>query len=459
MGGDQRMKISNMATGKLLPVGQPMNTKKMFINKLKQDIGWMVVHCRWWSMPIWVGMICLSVGIFSSPSVFADQSRNWNADVALKALGPERMVKRSDGVINYPAAGKATLDLFQIHSMRDMVPRTTSYDQRNLNQVRFQLRASGEIFKVPKVVSGSYECTIIAKTKYSRWIKDNDPHIQGTGIQHLTVNLDKPYPNENLSDSVQIKPENPNSEADDDLVHTRISDLYFDVSCRGVNFSWQRNPDEKVEFDSDDNSPILSVLINGEELMSWSKPSLPPIKDPVTVLDPPVCGLDAGTGGNHSEAVNFHEALRSPGPYPIQLPTGGFHEDYGVAFFNMRITCTVSDKKSAGGVATLQFSAPQLADNNESIVVPGFDDALRIKVTPNKIGGNTKLAASNAMGRPVKLGPPTNPADVLYFTVGDTPNIYLSENQFNVQLWQVKALDPGTFGEFQATMNATLVVR
>ncbi|PQQ23257.1 hypothetical protein C6H66_19925 [Photorhabdus hindustanensis] len=455
MGGDQRMKISNMATGKLLPVGQPMNTKKMFINKLKQDIGWMVVRCREW--PIWMAMICLFVGIFSSPSVFADQSRNWNADVALKALGPERMVKRSDGVINYPAAGKATLDLFQIHSMRDMVPRTTSYDQRNLNQVRFQLRASGEIFKVPKVVSGSYECTIIAKTKYSRWIKDNDPHIQGTGIQHLTVNLDKPYPNENLSDSVQIKPENPNSEADDDLVHTRISDLYFDVSCRGVNFSWQRNPDEKVEFNRDDNSPILSVLINGEELMSWSKPSLPPIKDPVTVLDPPVCGLDAGPSTSHGGLVLMGEVLRSPGPYPAQLPTGAFSGIEGS--LPMNITCTVSDKNSAGGVATLQFSAPQLADNNESIVVPGFDDALRIKVTPNKIGGNTKLAASNAMGRPVKFGPPTNPADVLYFTVGDTPNTYLSENQFFVQLWQAKALDPGTFGEFQATMNATLVVR
>ncbi|MCC8457991.1 hypothetical protein [Photorhabdus aegyptia] len=454
------MKISNMAIGKLLPVGQPMNTKKTFINnKIKQDIGWMVVRCREW--PIWMAMICLFVGIFSSPSVFADQSRNWNADVALKALGPERMVKRSDGVINYPAAGKATLDLFQIHSMRDMEHGTTSYDQRNLNQVRFQLRARGEIFKVPKVVSGSYECTIIAKTKYSRWIKDNDPHIQGTGIQHLTVNLDKPYPNENLSDSVQIKPENPNSEADDYLVHTRISDLYFDVSCRGVNFSWQRSPDEKVEFDSDDNSPILSVLINGEELMSWSKPSLPPIKDPVTVLEPPVCGLDAGDHEPDPHAVvgvaEIGEVLRSSGPYPVQLLTGGFTGFSGL--FTLNITCTVSDKNSAGGVATMRFSAPQLADNNESIVVPGFDDALRIKVVPTLIGGNTKLAASNAMGRPVKFGSPTNPADVLYFTVGDTPNTYVSRNRFDTEVWQVKALDPGTFGEFQATMNATLVVR
>ncbi|WP_157835517.1 hypothetical protein [Photorhabdus australis] len=449
------MKISNMATGKLLPVGQPMNTKKMFINKLKQDIGWMVVHCRWWSMPIWVGMICLSVGIFSSPSVFADQSRNWNADVALKALGPERMVKRSDGVINYPAAGKATLDLFQIHSMRDMVPRTTSYDQEDLDKVRFQLRARGEIFKVPRLVSGSYECTIMAKTKYSKWLPDDEPS-KGTAIQHLTVNLDKPYPNENLSDPVQLEPEHPNNQGDWDRAHERISDLYFDVSCRGVNFSWQRNPDEKVEFNRDDNSPILSVLINGEELMSWSKPSLPPIKDPVTVLEPPVCGLDAGTDGKQSEAVFMGEVLRSPGPYPARLPTNGFS---GYGAFRMNITCTVSDKKSAGGVATVRFSAPQLADNNESIVVPDFDDALRIKVVPAVIGGNTKLAASNAMGRPVKLGPPTNPADVLYFTVGDTPNTYLSENKFNVEVWQAKALDPGTFGEFQATMNATLVVR
>ncbi|MCK3669834.1 hypothetical protein [Photorhabdus noenieputensis] len=449
------MKISNMATGKLLPVGQPMNTKKMFINKLKQDIGWMVVRCREW--PIWAAMICLSVSTFSSPSVFADQFRNWNADAALKALGPERTVKRSDGVINYPAEGKATLDLFQIHSMRDMVPRTTSYDQEDLDKVRFQLRARGEIFKVPRLVSGSYECTIMAKTKYSKWLPDDEPS-KGTAIQHLTVNLDKPYPNENLSESVQLQPEHPNNQGDWDRAHERISDLYFDVSCRGVNFSWQRNPDEKVEFNRDDNSPILSVLIDGEELMSWSKPTLPPIKDPVTVLEPPVCGLNAGDPHAVVWVADMGEVLRSLGPYPAQLPIDGFSSGYS-AGFRMNITCTVSDKSSAGGVATLQFSAPQLADNNESIVVPGFDDALRIKVTPNEIGGNTKLAASNAMDRPVKFGPPTNPADVLYFTVGDTPNTYLSENKFYVELWQVKKLDPSTSGEFQATMNATLVVR
>ncbi|EYU15380.1 hypothetical protein [Photorhabdus aegyptia] len=452
------MKISNMATGKLLPVGQPMNTKKTFINKIKQDIGWMVVRCREW--PIWMAMICLFVGIFSSPSVFADQSRNWNADVALKALGPERMVKRSDGVINYPAAGKATLDLFQIHSIRDMVHYTTSYDDKLLSEVRFQLRVRGEIFKVPRVVSGSYECTVMAKTKFSRQYP-NDANSKGTAIQHFTVNLDKPYPNENLSDSAQLEPEHPNDRGDWMRAHERISDLYFDVSCRGVNFSWQRNPDEKVEFNRDDNSPILSVLIDGEELMSWSKPTLPPIKDPVTVLDPPVCGLDAGAHEPDHNAVvgaaEIGEVLRSSGPYPVQLLTGGFTGFGGL--FTLNITCKVSDKNSAGGVATMRFSAPQLADNNESIVVPGFDDALRIKVVPTLIGGNTKLAASNAMGRPVKFGFPTNPADVLYFTVGDTPNTYVSRNRFEATVWQVKALDPGTFGEFQTTMNATLVVR
>ncbi|WP_214052190.1 hypothetical protein [Photorhabdus caribbeanensis] len=368
-------------------------------------------------------------------------------------MGPERTVKRSDGVINYPAAGKATLDVFPLYRKR-IASKTTSYDQKFLEDVRFQLRAGrGEIFKVPRVVSGSYECTIIAKSHYYH---TKNP-IEGTAIQHFTVSLDKPYPNENLSQPLYFQPENPNNQNDRNIAEGRISDLDFDVSCRGVNFSWQRNPDEKVEFDSDDNAPILSILADGEEFMSWSKPRFPPIKDPVTVLDPPVCGLDFGTPGAFVGVVSMGEVLRSLGPYPKQLPTGEFSRSGG--YFPMNIICTVSDKNKAGGVATLQFSAPQLADNNESIVVPGFDDALRIKVVPTVIGGNTKLAEPNAMGKPVKFGPPTNAADVLYFTVGDTPNTYVSQNQFDVEVWQVKALDPGTSGEFQTTMNATLVVR
>lgn len=408
----------------------------------------MAVCCRKW--PIWVAMICLSVvAIFSSASVFAE-SLNWNADTTLKVLGPERMVKRSDGVITYPAAGKATLDVFPFYRKR-IASKTTSYDQKFLEDVRFQLRAGrGEIFKVPRVMSGSYECTIIAKSHYYH----TKHPIEGTAIQHFTVSLDKPYPNENLSQPLYFQPENPNNQDDRNIAEGRISDLDFDVSCRGVNFSWQRNPDEKVEFDSDDNAPILSILADGEEFMSWSKPRFPPIKDPVTVLDPPVCGLDVGDAYN---VMNMGEVLRSPGPYPAQLPIGEFSRSDGL--FPMNITCTVSDKRSTGGVATLQFSAPQLADNNESIVVPDFDNALRIKVVPTVIGGNTQLAAPNAKGKPVKFGTPTNPADVLYFTVGNTPNTYVSQNQFDVEVWQVKALNPGTYGEFQTTMNATLVVR
>ncbi|PQQ41756.1 hypothetical protein C6H65_07565 [Photorhabdus luminescens] len=445
MGGDQRMKISNMATGKLLPVGQPMNTKKMFINKLKQDIGWMVVHCRWWSMPIWVGMICLSVGIFSSPTLFAASTINWNADRAIDALGPARKVKRSDGIITYPATGKATLkDVFPTLSMK------WGSSSKTLDQVKFQIKAGhGEIFKVPRVVSGRYECSIEAKFTNGR---------PGVAIpkENMTVDIDGTGTKYSKS-PVALVARTTGNQDDESVAKAELSDLSFDVSCQGVDFSWERKADEKVEFETQNVDAPVGILIDGGDFMWWSKPALPPIKDPVTVLDPPVCGLDAGPSTSHGGLVLMGEVLRSPGPYPAQLPTGAFSGIEGS--LPMNITCTVSDKNSAGGVATLQFSAPQLADNNESIVVPGFDDALRIKVTPNKIGGNTKLAASNAMGRPVKFGPPTNPADVLYFTVGDTPNTYLSENQFFVQLWQAKALDPGTFGEFQATMNATLVVR
>ncbi len=439
------MKISNMATGKLLPVGQPMNTKKMFINKLKQDIGWMVVHCRWWSMPIWVGMICLSVGIFSSPTLFAASTINWNADRAIDALGPARKVKRSDGIITYPATGKATLkDVFPTLSMK------WGSSSKTLDQVKFQIKAGhGEIFKVPRVVSGRYECSIEAKFTNGR---------PGVAIpkENMTVDIDGTGTKYSKS-PVALVARTTGNQDDESVAKAELSDLSFDVSCQGVDFSWERKADEKVEFETQNVDAPVGILIDGGDFMWWSKPALPPIKDPVTVLDPPVCGLDAGPSTSHGGLVLMGEVLRSPGPYPAQLPTGAFSGIEGS--LPMNITCTVSDKNSAGGVATLQFSAPQLADNNESIVVPGFDDALRIKVTPNKIGGNTKLAASNAMGRPVKFGPPTNPADVLYFTVGDTPNTYLSENQFFVQLWQAKALDPGTFGEFQATMNATLVVR
>ncbi|OWO79193.1 hypothetical protein B5C26_21740 [Photorhabdus luminescens] len=449
MGGDQRMKISNMATGKLLPVGQPMNTKKTFINKLKQDIGWMVVHCRWWSMPIWVGMICLSVGIFSSPTLFAASTINWNADRAIDALGPARKVKRSDGIITYPATGKATLkDVFPTLSMK------WGSSSKTLDQVTFQIKAGhGEIFKVPRVVSGRYECSIEAKFTNGR---------PGVAIpkENMTVDIDGTGTKYSKS-PVALVARTTGNQDDESVAKAELSDLSFDVSCQGVDFSWERKADEKVEFETQNVDAPVGILIDGWDFMWWSKPTLPPIKDPVTVLDPPVCGLDAGDHEPNPNAVvgvaEIGEVLRSSGPYPVQLLTGGFTGFSGL--FTLNITCKVSDKNSAGGVATMRFSAPQLADNNESIVVPGFDDALRIKVVPTLIGGNTKLAASNAMGRPVKFGFPTNPADVLYFTVGDTPNTYVSRNRFEATVWQVKALDPGTFGEFQTTMNATLVVR
>ncbi len=443
------MKISNMATGKLLPVGQPMNTKKTFINKLKQDIGWMVVHCRWWSMPIWVGMICLSVGIFSSPTLFAASTINWNADRAIDALGPARKVKRSDGIITYPATGKATLkDVFPTLSMK------WGSSSKTLDQVTFQIKAGhGEIFKVPRVVSGRYECSIEAKFTNGR---------PGVAIpkENMTVDIDGTGTKYSKS-PVALVARTTGNQDDESVAKAELSDLSFDVSCQGVDFSWERKADEKVEFETQNVDAPVGILIDGWDFMWWSKPTLPPIKDPVTVLDPPVCGLDAGDHEPNPNAVvgvaEIGEVLRSSGPYPVQLLTGGFTGFSGL--FTLNITCKVSDKNSAGGVATMRFSAPQLADNNESIVVPGFDDALRIKVVPTLIGGNTKLAASNAMGRPVKFGFPTNPADVLYFTVGDTPNTYVSRNRFEATVWQVKALDPGTFGEFQTTMNATLVVR
>ncbi|WP_141096824.1 hypothetical protein [Photorhabdus luminescens] len=438
-----------MATGKLLPVGQPMNTKKTFINKLKQDIGWMVVHCRWWSMPIWVGMICLSVGIFSSPTLFAASTINWNADRAIDALGPARKVKRSDGIITYPATGKATLkDVFPTLSMK------WGSSSKTLDQVTFQIKAGhGEIFKVPRVVSGRYECSIEAKFTNGR---------PGVAIpkENMTVDIDGTGTKYSKS-PVALVARTTGNQDDESVAKAELSDLSFDVSCQGVDFSWERKADEKVEFETQNVDAPVGILIDGWDFMWWSKPTLPPIKDPVTVLDPPVCGLDAGDHEPNPNAVvgvaEIGEVLRSSGPYPVQLLTGGFTGFSGL--FTLNITCKVSDKNSAGGVATMRFSAPQLADNNESIVVPGFDDALRIKVVPTLIGGNTKLAASNAMGRPVKFGFPTNPADVLYFTVGDTPNTYVSRNRFEATVWQVKALDPGTFGEFQTTMNATLVVR
>ncbi|RAX12685.1 hypothetical protein CKY02_10790 [Photorhabdus bodei] len=452
------MKISNRTTGKLLPVGQPMKTNKTFINKIKQNMSWMVVHCRWWSMPIWVGMICLSVGIFSSPTLFASSKINWNADRAIEALGPARKVKWSDGTITYPATGKATLkDVFPTLSMKWGSSET-------LDQVKFQLKAGhGEIFKVPRVVSGRYECSIEAKFTNGR---------PGVAIpkENMTVDIDGTGTKYSKS-PVALVARTTGNQDDESVAKAKLSDLSFDVSCQGVDFSWERKADEKVEFETQSVDAPVGILIGGRDFMWWSRPILPTIKDPVTVISPPACIFESES----SEDFDFGEIRREPSDaiFPKEL----HRATVGIFDLLLSVVCDTPNKDDTG-VAIVNFSTEYLGVDGKSIVMntksetggKDFDNALAIKVLPRVLGIQTKLVGGNQIGQPVTFGSETDPKSVLVFTVDDKSAVkkikknvvyysHHSLNRFSVQLWQTKAIDPKLSGEFKTSMEATLVMK
>ncbi len=416
-----------------------------------------MVHCRWWSMPIWVGMICLSVGIFSSPTLFASSKINWNADRAIEALGPARKVKWSDGTITYPATGKATLkDVFPTLSMKWGSSET-------LDQVKFQLKAGhGEIFKVPRVVSGSYECSIEAKFTNGR---------PGVAIAHLTVKLDKPYPNASYSDPSKLVARTTGNQDDESVAKAELSDLSFDVSCQGVDFSWERKADEKVEFETQSVDAPVGILIGGRDFMWWSRPILPTIKDPVTVISPPACIFESES----SEYFDLGEIRREPSDtiFPKELHRAT------VSIFDVLISvvCETPNKDDTG-VAIVNFSTEHPGVDGKSIEMDtsektggkDFGNALAIKLLPRVLGIQTKLVGGNQIGQPVTFGSATDPKSVLAFTVDaksaveKTKNnvVYYAHhslNRFSVQLWQTKAIDPKLSGEFKTSMVATLVMK
>lgn len=417
----------------------------------------MVVHCRWWSMPIWVGMICLSVGIFSSPTLFAASTINWNADRAIDALGPARKVKWSDGIITYPATGKATLkDVFPTLSMQWGSSKT-------LDQVEFRLKAGhGEIFKVPRVVSGRYECSIEAKFTNGR---------PGVAIVHLSVSLNEPYPDANYSELSTLKARTTGNQDDESVAKAKLSDLSFDMSCQGVDFSWERKADEKVEFETQNVHAPVGILIDGGDIMWWSRPILPTIKDPVTVISPPECIFESQS----SEDFDLGEIRREPSDaiFPKELHRAT------VQIFDLLISvvCDTPNKDDTG-VAIVNFSTEYLGVDGKSIVMDtnsktggkDFDNALAIKVLPRVLGIQTKLVGGNQIGQPVTFGSVADPKSVLVFNVDDksavekTKNnvVYYSHhslNKFSVQLWQTKAIDPKLSGEFKTSMEATLVMK
>ncbi|MCC8373032.1 hypothetical protein CKY10_04150 [Photorhabdus sp. HUG-39] len=457
------MKISNRTTGKLLPVGQPMKTNKTFINKIKQDMSWMMVHCRWWSMPIWVGMICLSVGIFSSPTLFAAPTINWNADRAIDALGPARKVKWSDGIITYPATGKATLkDVFPTLSMQWGSSKT-------LDQVEFRLKAGhGEIFKVPRVVSGRYECSIEAKFTNGR---------PGVAIpkENMAVDIDGTGTKYSKS-PVALVARTTGNQDDESVAKAELSDLSFDVSCQGVNFSWERKADEKVEFETQNVHAPVGILIDGGDFMWWSRPILPTIKDPVTVISPPECIFESQS----SEDFDLGEIRREPSDaiFPKELHRATVE----TADLLISVLCDTPNKDDTG-VAIVNFSTEHLGVDGKSIVMDtsktggkDFGNALEIKVLPRVLGIQTKLVGGNQIGQPVTFGSATDPKSVLVFNVDDKSAVkkikrdehgneigeyysHHSFNRFSVQLWQTKAIDPKLSGEFKTSMEATLVMK
>ncbi len=267
------MKIFNLTIGGSSPSEYLMNAGNIFISGVKPNIGRITAHCRRW--PIWVGGVGLSVSVlFSTPVLaYTVEVIDWVPPRAINALGlPVLDGENNNGKpIRYPPKG--TKNLVGVFPPKSNLKFPETYPSIVLKDLLLWVRAQNHLFIVPHVVTGKYNCEMVA------YRKGNRP----AGEAKATLFTDAVVADRNIHWF----------EGDSIVMESRLEELYYSVSCKGTGFSWQRKPEEKVKFESNWKNAVPSIRMRGckdpnnyiYDVVFWSPPDGldPNFKDPAIV--------------------------------------------------------------------------------------------------------------------------------------------------------------------------------
>ncbi|TDB49297.1 hypothetical protein [Photorhabdus khanii] len=205
--------------------------------------------------------------------IVAFQTIDWIPKRAITALGrPKIYGKNNNGKpVRYPAKGTRDLIIFPTKYYLDF-PEVYYYPYF-LKDIMFRIKAKNQIFIVPHVMTGTYTCEITASCKNSL-----------PGQAKMTL----------YTDAIVENNEPQWFKGDSNVMESDVSDLLYSVSCRATGFSWQRNPEEKVEFENNWESGVpLITMQNSKDphsliysLVLWTAPGDldPHFKDPAVLI-------------------------------------------------------------------------------------------------------------------------------------------------------------------------------
>ncbi len=469
-------------------VGYRMNMNEMFINRIVQAVGRMVAYCCQW--PTWAGVICLSVGIFSSSSVLATQVEYWNAAAVSDALGPRQAVPWNRSVITYPASGKANL------GANIVFPNVSSMlwqgdPKMTMENAKFRLVSKGKIFDDLQISSGTYNCKIKAS------FKDNRP---GTAEKRFLLDMMN-NAGLNQTEYASLEVNNGDTKVDEDVKNAALQDFKFDVSCSGDNFSWQRHPDQKIKFDTSPNGDLIGFQVktsSENDFVVWQRPlgSLPEIKDPTVILQPPNCYFPVA----YDRRLHFGEVLQING-YP-----GGQRKLKDIDF-TIPVFCLVNEGENTGGTVIVVASSHYIMPGTQNQMLRVMHNTPESKEIDNEALGVKLNLSSVGVERPLESNPVSFSADLdpkfscmgnivvgkgnttqtmdkqITFGNGSTdvdtggfvclqvenPSFSLTPpkppkreiTRFNLNftgsLWQLRGLKPSDYGYFQTNFDMTLV--
>ncbi len=475
-------------------VGYRMNMNKMFINRIMQAVGRMVAYRCQWQWPTWAGVICLSVGIFSSSSVLATQVEYWNAAAVSDALGPRQAVPWNRSVITYPASGKANLGANIVFPNVSSMLWQGDDPKITMENAKFRLVSKGKIFDALQVSSGTYNCKIKAS------FKDNRP---GTAEKRFSLDMmNNSGLNQTEYESLEVN--NGDTKVDEDVKNAALQDFKFDVSCSGDNFSWQRHPDQKIKFDTSPNGDLVGFQVktsSENDFVVWQRPlgSLPEIKDPTVILQPPECFIPVFTGRRFSfgEVQPIDEPPGSGQFNPVKLKDMNFI---------MRVSCIVTEGENTGGTVIVVASSNHIMPGTQNQMLRVMhnaeadskeidNEALGVKLElssvevqgPSKSGpvsfsadpdpkfscmGNVVVGKGNttqSMNKQITFADGSNSTDagtggfvclqVESPTPSTPPTQQTTKFNFNVtgSLWQLQRLKLSDYGYFQTNLDMTLV--
>ncbi|AKH63517.1 MULTISPECIES: hypothetical protein [Photorhabdus] len=207
--------------------------------------------------------------ITSNPQII-----DWVPEKAILALGNPKIYgkENNDKLVRYPESGTSTL-VFPKGDPHFDFPGTRLPDTAVLKDMMFWIKTKNRIFIVPHVVTGKYTCEIIASRK------DGLP-----GKATITL----------YTDAIVENNEPQWFKGDSNVMESKLLDLCYEVSCEGTGFSWQRKPEEQVQFENNwENGVPLIIMQDSQDMQNviyslvlWSAPVdlNPNFKDPAILL-------------------------------------------------------------------------------------------------------------------------------------------------------------------------------